>query len=157
MKSQTTKYQCPIFLSRKTLRKLSIVGLAVYALLTLLSFHGGPVPLETPQIAQIEDKEQIRPFVQRIVYGYTSEISQTDGSPCISASGDNICELWQGGQSICAANFVPLGTVLIVEDLGKCLVLDRMNARFPDAVDWYFGYNTAKALQFGKKTLSVWQ
>lgn len=91
----------------------------------------------------------------RSVSAYTSEISQTDGSPCISASGNNICEQWQDGNDVCAANFVDFGTKLYVEGLGICTVLDRMNSRYPDTVDWYFGYDTHRAIEFGRQRLNV--
>ena len=91
----------------------------------------------------------------RSVSAYTSEIGQTDEEPCISASGDNICELWQEGINVCAANFVPFGTRIVVDGLGECTVLDRMNSRYQENVDWYFGYLTDKAILFGRKELNV--
>lgn len=92
---------------------------------------------------------------KREVTAYTSEINQTDGSPCISANGTNICEMWQEGQNVCAANFVPFGTQLQVGELGTCTVVDRMNPRYPQSVDWYFGYETSLAIRFGRKNLDV--
>lgn len=119
-----------------------------------------PVVAVEPQAEQIPDPCGLETVVcdgeeAREVTAYTSEISQTDGSPCISANGTNICEMWQDGINVCAANFVPFGTKLEVEGLGTCVVVDRMNRRFPETVDWYFGYDTKTAIQFGRKTVEV--
>lgn len=82
--------------------------------------------------------------------------AQTDNSPCISASGDNICNLLAKGEKICAANFVKLGTKLKIEGLGVCTVLDRMNSRYPDRVDWAMeAHQKAEALKFNKKLLVI--
>lgn len=36
---------------------------------------------------------------------------------------------------VCAANFVPLGTVLKIDEYGECVVLDRTHQRFSHRVD----------------------
>ena len=61
--------------------------------------------------------------------------AQTNIDPCIGASGHNICELIQRDVKVCAANFVPLGTVLKIDEYGECVVLDRMHRRFSHRVD----------------------
>lgn len=91
----------------------------------------------------------------REVTAYTSEVGQTDASPCVSANGMNICHLYAEGTNICATNAFPLGTVLVVDKLGTCVVHDRMNARYRNRVDWYFGYDTPRALEFGVQNLNV--
>lgn len=99
----------------------------------------------------------------RTVTAYTSHIEQTDGTPCIAADGSNICERWQDGETLCAANFVPFGTVLILdnqeeadgEDAIVCTVADRLSSRYPNRVDLYMGYDLERAVNFGVQTLFV--
>ncbi len=82
--------------------------------------------------------------------------SQTDDDPCIMASGLNGCELLEKGINICAANFVPLHTKLAIHNFGQCEVLDRMNARYKNAVDIGMKLSEKeRALHFGVQRLLV--
>lgn len=101
-------------------------------------------------------QQQPRGF-KRTVVAYNSTANQTDSTPCLSADGSNICQLYIDGENVCAANFVKLGTLLEVEGLGTCVVHDRMNARFPNSVDWFMGDDVAGAIRFGKRTLNVYE
>lgn len=83
------------------------------------------------------------------VSAYNSVPWQTDATPCIGAQGTDICAYLDAGSNTCAANFVPLGTILEVEGLGTCVVRDRMNARYYYRVDWYMGMDVTAARQFG--------
>lgn len=75
---------------------------------------------------------------------------QTSDNPCIGATGRNLCRLVERGRKICAANFVDLGTVLKIEEYGECVVLDRMNSRYPHRVDIAMRKNEVKSsLAFG--------
>lgn len=95
-------------------------------------------------------------FMKNIpVTAYNSVVWQTDSTPCIGASGENICDLYAQGQDVCAANFVPLGTILEVEGLGNCVVRDRMNARYFYRVDWFMGVDVQAAKQFGVRYRDV--
>ncbi len=89
------------------------------------------------------------------VTAYNSVEWQTDSSPCIGAQGSDICEHLEAGSNTCAANFVPLGTVLEVDGLGTCVVRDRMNARYFYRVDWYMGEDVSAAKTFGIQYLDV--
>ncbi len=81
--------------------------------------------------------------------------TQTDESPCIGAGGDDLC-LHLEKENICAANFVPLGTRLLIEKFGECLVMDRMHGRYRNRVDIAMGVGERKrALLFGKQRLRV--
>lgn len=93
----------------------------------------------------------------REVTAYNAGIpNQTDASPCISASGDNICKLLAQGEKICATNYVPLGTKLYIENYGECIVLDRMNSRFQNRVDIAMqAHEYERAVKFGKQNLEV--
>ena len=66
---------------------------------------------------------------------YSSDVAQTDSTPCIPASGYDLCEHYAkyGEGDTIAANFLPLGTrVRFPELYGDkiFIVRDRMNARY---------------------------
>ena len=84
------------------------------------------------------------------------DLYQCDDTPCISASGDNICELLAQGTNVCAANWLKIGTIIEVEGLGECIVLDRMAKRFSHRVDWAMqAHEKPEAIAFGLKRLSI--
>lgn len=81
---------------------------------------------------------------------------QTDSSPCISANGENVCTALALGYKRCAANFVPFGTKLRIENYGECIVTDRMNARYQNRVDIAMRADEIdRAIKFGKQNLMV--
>jgi len=82
--------------------------------------------------------------------------NQTGDSPCIGATGQNLCRLIAQGLKICAANFVAPKTILNIEGYGECLVLDRMHRRFSHRVDIAMREEeVGKALEFGIRRLQV--
>ena len=82
--------------------------------------------------------------------------AQNYGDPCRSASGENICAALDLGYKRCAANFVPFGTKLHIDQIGVCTVTDRMNKRYRERVDLAMKRNEkTKALEFGLKHLRV--
>lgn len=86
---------------------------------------------------------------------YTSEVAQTDNSPCITANGFNVCE--HGVEDTIAANFLKFGTkVRIPELFGNrvFIVRDRMNRRHPERLDIWFK-DKGQALKFGIKTARI--
>jgi 3D (Asp-Asp-Asp) domain-containing protein len=86
---------------------------------------------------------------------YTSEVAQTDNSPCTTANGFNVCE--HGVEDTIAANFLKFGTkVRIPELFGNrvFIVRDRMNKRHPERLDVWFK-NKNDAIKFGIKTARV--
>ncbi len=93
----------------------------------------------------------------RIVTAYNvGDPGQNHGDPCIGASGENICHALNEGKKLCAANFVPLGSLLHIDKFGVCRVSDRMNRRYRNRVDIAMKLNErSKAKKFGKKTLRV--
>lgn len=93
----------------------------------------------------------------RVVTAYNvGDPHQTDDTPCISANGENICMALQKGEKRCAANFVPLGTMLHVDTVGACMVTDRTHERYSDRVDIAMNkHEYQKAIQFGLKRLKV--
>ena len=93
----------------------------------------------------------------RIVTAYNvGDPDQNYGDPCISASGENICDALKLGLKRCAANFVPFGTELLIENYGRYVVTDRTSSRYENRVDIAMHLNEfEKAVQFGKKKLNV--
>jgi len=93
----------------------------------------------------------------REVTAYNAGIeAQTDNTPCISASGDDICVMLERGDRVCATNFVPLGTRLHIKNYGDCIVLDRMNSRFKNRVDIAMKASEyERAVKFGLQSLEV--
>jgi len=82
--------------------------------------------------------------------------NQCDEDPCISASGDNVCELLEQGINVCAFNGVPFYTILKVDSLGECVVLDRTSTKYAGRVDWAMKKDEkAKAIKFGIKKLNI--
>jgi|GEM_PF-2216324 len=113
----------------------------------------GPSPKEaiSPLLIYVEARE-----IREITAYNAGDINQCSGDPCISASGENICLALDKGLKRCAANFVPLGTRLWIEDVGSCLVTDRMHYRFGHRVDIAMSLKEKnKALEFGLKKLEV--
>ena len=75
---------------------------------------------------------------------------QTSDDPCIGSTGKNLCRLVAQGRRICAANFVDPETILNIEGIGECVVLDRMNRRFAHRVDIAMRKDEVfRALEFG--------
>src|SRR3989344_2322877 len=80
-------------------------------------------------------------------FAYAPSPYQTDGSPCLTASGTRV------RRGTVAANFLPLGTVLQIEG-GYFMVEDRMHPRYNRAID-IFKPSTAEAREFGQQTLAI--
>ncbi|MDO9399505.1 MAG: hypothetical protein Q7T79_02365 [bacterium] len=98
---------------------------------------------------------KVRESSYRVITAYNSEVGQTDGSPCITANGFNVCK--HGIEDTVAANFLSFGTkVKIPELFGErvFIVRDRMNTRFSDRVDVWL-LNRADAIKLGVKYVKV--
>jgi len=83
------------------------------------------------------------------ITSYTSEVAQTDSSPCITANGYNVCT--GANEDTIAANFLPFGTKVRIPELfgdRVFVVRDRMNRRYPNRVDVWLRDND-EAIQFG--------
>lgn len=104
-----------------------------------------------------EDKLVLSGGTIREVTAYNvGDPRQTDNSPCIGASGDDICKLLKQGQKICAANFVKLGSFLFIKGYGRCQVLDRMAKKNNGKVDIAMPKeNIKEAMKFGRQKLLV--
>jgi len=90
-----------------------------------------------------------------VVTAYNSELGQTDNSPCITATGFDLCQ--HGQEDTIAANFLPFGAkIRIPEIFGDkvFIVRDRMNQRHANRLDiWMLNKQAAK--EFGVKLAKV--
>jgi 3D (Asp-Asp-Asp) domain-containing protein len=114
-------------------------------------------PIESLLLNHDNPRYIVRSETIRVVTAYNAgDPRQTDDTPCISASGENICKALAKGKKRCAANFVPLGSRLYVEKIGVCLVTDRTNKRYRNRVDIAMQKDEYhKARRFGRQKLTV--
>lgn len=88
---------------------------------------------------------------------YTSDPAQTDDTPCITASGLDVCE--RGIENIVASNFLPLGTRVRIPELYGDRVFyveDRMNERYYYKMDvWMMELADAKSFGVHYATVEV--
>ena len=92
---------------------------------------------------------------QRTITAYTSEASQTDDSPCLTAIDFNLCQ--HNAEDSIAANFLDFGTKVRIPELfgdRVFVVRDRMNARFSNRIDVWMK-NRSKAVTFGVQTAKI--
>ena len=114
--------------------------------------------LRLPEPA-IKVEEIVKPAVNLhgpyIITAYNSNKAQCDNSPCITASGFNLCQ--HGIEDTVAVNFLPLGTKIKIPELfgdQVFVVRDRMHRRHQNRIDvWMQDYEEAK--QFGVKTAKI--
>ena len=125
----------------------------------ILVGYGIPYADPTESMLQLHNNPGyiVRSETIRVVTAYNAgDPRQTDDTPCISASGENICKALAKGKKRCAANFVPLGSRLYVEKIGVCLVTDRTNKRYRNRVDIAMQRDEYhKARRFGRQKLTV--
>ena len=112
---------------------------------------------ETRTFGDLPEAEPAKP---RYTYtipltAYNAEPGQTDDTPCITASGYDLCQA--EAETVVAADFLPLGTkVRIPELFGDRIftVEDRMNARYTYKMDIWMK-NKSDARQFGVKYATI--
>ena len=81
------------------------------------------------RLPEIENKINTSKPLSILVSMYNlGDPNQNDSSPCVGASMVNLCQLIKY-TPICASNCYDMGTILEVQGLGTCIVLDRMNKR----------------------------
>lgn len=89
------------------------------------------------------------------ITAYTSEVAQTDGDPCTTANGFNVCK--HGKEDTIAANFLRFNTKVRIPDLygdRVFVVRDRMNSRYKDTVDVWL-LDKKEAIKFGRRTTRI--
>lgn len=113
------------------------------------------------KMAQRAIKKQQKKLVKTVPKGeivltaYSSTKDQTDSSPCITATGFNVCK--HNKENIIAANFLPFGTKVRIPELygdKVFIVQDRMNKRYSQRVDIWMK-TRSKAKNFGVKRAKI--
>lgn len=94
-----------------------------------------------------------------VATAYSSDPAQTDDTPCIPASGYDLCAHYAkyGSGNTIAANFLPLGTMVKLPDLyGDKIfyVRDRKNKRFSTSIDIWMP-TKQEAIQHGVKVVKM--
>ncbi|MBU1036867.1 3D domain-containing protein [Patescibacteria group bacterium] len=111
---------------------------------------------QEPTLPQIKIKEP-RYTIKMWVTAYNSLPNQTDASPCITASGLDVCQ--RNMEDIIATNYkyLPFGTKIRLPELfgDKIFTIeDRMNQRYYRTADiWMKDFQTAK--KFGRKWTTI--
>jgi len=87
----------------------------------------------------------------RTTTAYNTVASQTDGNPCISADGSNVCGRID---TIACPKQYKFGTLMLIGSrIFECT--DRTASKYGDRVDINFDKNVDGALQWGKKKVLV--
>ncbi len=97
----------------------------------------------------------IKKVSYHIITAYTSEVGQCDNSPCITASGFNVCRHNQ--EDTIAANFLKFGTKIRIPELFGdriFIVRDRMNKKYNNRIDIWMK-NKQQAVKLGKKLAKI--
>lgn len=115
------------------------------------------VPEDKPEAKQPFDSQANTPVSSRKVSmtAYNSEAAQTDGDPCTTANGFNVCK--HGIEDTVAANFLPMGTKIKIPELfgdRVFVVRDRMSKRFGNRVDVWM-LKKSDALKFGVRHAEI--
>ena len=142
----------------RTLRAIRIINMSLFFTIILLCYNTSQAdPIESSSLILKNQDYIVRSETIRIVTAYNAgDPRQTDDTPCVAASGENICKALAKGKKRCAANFVPLGSHLHVEKIGVCRVTDRTNKRYRNRVDIAMQRDEyQKARQFGRQKLTV--
>jgi len=105
----------------------------------------------TAQVSMADDLFSEKEKISATVYGYSSDPAQTDDTPCITASGYNICG---EHKNIVANNCLPFGTKVIIDGMVYD-VEDRMAKRYGcDVYDLLFD-SRDEAINWGKRYLEI--
>ncbi len=120
----------------------------------------GPVNIE-PEVMDIvnnlpenSDLEVLHTSYHTIT-AYSSEVSQCDGNPCVTANGFNLCE--HGIEDSIAANWLKFGTKVKIPELygdRVFVVRDRMNSKYDNRVDIWMK-EKADAKNFGIRVAKI--
>ena len=137
--------------SRRALIALASLFLSVSLTSTALaiSFYGPEITNTIPVMGPIMPAlaETIHRLIEVDLTAYSSTEDQTDSTPFIAASGKYVYD------GMVAANFLPFGTKIKIPELFGDRIFtvdDRMNRRYQNRVDIWFGDRTS-AINFGIK------
>ncbi|HCC23436.1 TPA: hypothetical protein DF272_04665 [Candidatus Falkowbacteria bacterium] len=112
-----------------------------------------PLPITNNKLA-VQSSKAIREMYVTST-AYSSDVAQTDSTPCITADGFNVCE--NGAENVVAANFLPFGTKIKIPELFGdriFIVHDRMNARYYYRVDIWMT-SRDRAIQYGNRYIKI--
>ncbi len=124
--------------------------LSVFSTVVTVFFSTSALP------SQLDGYKIVSETVRTVTAYNVGDPNQTSGRPCLAASGKDICRALEAGEKICAANFVPLGTLLDIENVGICSVSDRTAERFENRVDIAMPEDHRRqAIEFGEQELNV--
>jgi 3D (Asp-Asp-Asp) domain-containing protein len=101
---------------------------------------------------QILNTNIIKYDQEAIFTAYNSVEEQTDQSPCLGSGNHNICEIGKW-ERVCASRLYPLHTVIFIEGIGRCEILDRTSIKNGKTINIFYNKDIKAALKFGKKTL----
>jgi 3D (Asp-Asp-Asp) domain-containing protein len=130
--------------------KKIVVTIAIYSFVfTMLvpqTVSAGPIDVFNSLVDKVMEEFEPTSFpvagerlpvktIKVVSTAYSSDVWQTDDTPCIPASGYNLCDHYEkyGEGDTVAANFLPLGTKVRFPELygdKVFIVRDRMNARY---------------------------
>lgn len=152
-------YLAKIAFSRKGVYLLIIaIFIAVFCLPKISSFASHETTNNYYQKLQHLVGLNFKPKTETMfiyVTAYSSTPGQTDDTPCIAASGYDLCK--HNKENVVACNFLPFGTKVKFPELDSDKtynVVDRMHERFNSRMDIWMT-NKEKAEQFGLKYLKV--
>ncbi|MDD5438321.1 MAG: hypothetical protein PHC70_04200 [Patescibacteria group bacterium] len=102
---------------------------------------------------------QPKQIVKVLSTAYSSDVNQTDNSPCETATGYDVCQSYAlyGATNTIASNFLPLHTVVKIPELygdELFVVRDRMNDRFYNRVDVWMP-TRGQAVRYGVKYIKL--
>jgi len=115
---------------------------------------------ENNELKSIVSKTEENPYYPLEWWGicevtaFNSLRSQTDDLPYLTASGISLDTI-KDFKAVCAYNYLPFGTELIIDGIGKVKVLDRVKDGNTN-IDIYFGNDVKAAKKFGRQVLGVW-
>lgn len=105
-------------------------------------------PAETPQGTPQDDRGAV---ILAQTTAYNTDPLQTDSTPCISASGDDIC----GRTDVVACpNHLPFGTMVEIGE-ATYVCLDRTHAKYGNRFDISFDKDYQGAVEYGVQTRTV--
>ena len=155
---RTIEIEIPIVsrpLTWKEREMIAVIPKSLKKQKTVKKIAKNPIPKQLKKKGIAKKVAPKAPKGEIVLTAYSSTIDQTDASPCITATGFNVCK--HNKENIIAANFLPFGTKVRIPELygDKVFVVqDRMNKRYSARVDIWMKTRT-KAKQFGVKRAKI--
>ena len=130
-----------------------IVMIAVFQKIINYEYKQLITEIQKPKAEISVPKPKIWKTAKLTMYN-VGDVAQTDDTPCIGASGDDLCKMIAQGINVCAFNKLPLRTKVFIKGQGECIVLDRTAKRYSDRIDWALPKDQKqKALNWGIRNI----